>query len=196
VEPLPNAGARFYFAFEGEASRGTFVQYGANVDLIFDYAPPPADAALIKATGLDRARTLQAPLGIMVLPIGFTFREEGDSGYRQMRFYQGGTTSDKVRFELRAMDEPSPEQSVKSRSSGDSLDTAPTTGFHVIFDLRSYVLYQFFLPAQLVRILPESEEGMPTSLPLTFDLDQLKQFDDHAVKAQERMAAALQKVLS
>jgi hypothetical protein len=91
---------------------------------------------------------------------------------------------------------PSPEQSVKSKLSEDSLDTAPTTGFHAIFDLRSWMLYQFFLPERRGRTLPESEDGMPTPPPLTFDLDQLKQFDDHAVEAQERMAAATQEVLS
>jgi hypothetical protein len=195
MELLPNARAHFYFALKGEAARGIFVQYGTDVDLIFNYGLPPASAAVVRASGLERVRELQSPLGIMVAPIGLIFRGQSDSGYGQMHFYQDGTV-DVVRFELRAMDEPRSDQPAGSSPSADDFIAPYTTGFHIIFDLRGSLLYQFFLPVHLVRILPESEDGTPKPPPLTFDLDQLKQFDDHAVEAQKRMAAALEEVLS
>lgn len=193
-EKLPRA--RFYFALEGEAARGIFVRYGTDVDLIFNYAPPPADAAaVLSASDLDRVRGSQSPLGIMVAPIGLTFRGQSDSGYGQMHFYQGGTVSDEVRLELHAMDEPVPGQPVEGSQAAEALSTPLTTGLHVIFDLRGCMLYQFFLPEQLVRTLPELGGGVQAAL-LTFDLDQLRQFDEHAAEAQVRMAAALREVLS
>ena len=172
--------ASFRITLEGDGVINTAVKYGTEVDLVFEYVPPA------EAYDVERTHKLQVPLGIMVVPIGFKFRVPDESGYRQVSVYQSAG-SEIVRFELRA--------------SRDQVDGAPgaqaphETGFHIIFNLRGAVVRQFFLPAQLVQNVSEVKEEIETPELYTFDLEQLKQFDNETVQAQQRVAVALQQVL-
>lgn len=170
--------ASFRITLEG-ALVNTAVKYGTDVDLVFEYFPPAEHASY----DVERAQKLQAPLGIMVVPIGFKFREPDESGYRQVGIYQSAGNA-KVRFELRA-----------ARDEGDADQPLRDTGFHLIFNLRGAVVRQFFLPAQLVHNASEVREATETPELYTFDLEQLKQFDMETVQAQQRVAVALQQVL-
>ncbi|HEX7331862.1 MAG TPA: serine protease [Pyrinomonadaceae bacterium] len=174
--------ASFRITLEGDAVANSAVKYGTNVDLVFEYVAPEFEV------NVERTQKLQVPLGIMVVPLGFKFRQPEEKGYRHVRFYQSGA-NEKVRFELRA--------------SSHVVDTTPVanhpppeTGFHVIFDLRGAILRQLFVPAQLVRDLSEASGETETPPLYTFDLADLKKFDDDTVQAQQRVAVALQQVLS
>lgn len=185
---IENAGepskASFQITLEGDAVANTAVKYGTNVDLVFEYVPPAFDATV----DVERAQRLQVPLGIMVVPLGFKFRLPEEKGYRHVRFYQSGA-NEKVRFELRASSHAAKTASVEH-------DRPPETGFHIIFDLRGAILRQLFVPAQLVQDLSEASAENETPKLYTFDLANLKQFDDDTVQAQQRVAVALQQVLS
>lgn len=180
-----SAEASFRITLEGEAARQKSVQYGTNVDLVFEYVPPPE---VDSTFSVERTRKLQVPLGILVVPVGFKFKEPTESGYRNVRFNQGAG-NEKVRFELRASRHPLDTDTVEDHPS-------PECGFHIIFDLRGSIVRQLFFPARLVKELPELKGEADESELHSFDLASLKQFDDHTVQAQQRVAVALQKVLS
>lgn len=188
----PASRPRFYFALEGEGTRGRFVRYGADVDLIFDYAVPPVTGVIGKVSGerLDEARRALTPLGVTVAPVGFTFRDERDSGFRVMRFHDGGARADKLRFELRADDEPT--------GVGGTADPRPPTeaGFHVIFEVRGSILYQFFLPVRLVSGLPPPGAAEAELPPLDLDLDGINRYAEEVAADELAMEAALKEVLS
>jgi len=188
---------QFYFALEGDGALGNFVQYGTNVTLIFNYGvPTEAVAAILNATKLDRARESKAILGITIGPVGFTFREENDSSYRQMRFYEGSTVSDQVRFALRAMDEPMPRNFLEKVPVAGDAPSLLKPGFHIIFDVRGYILYQFFLEVHLVSTLLDLKHQTRLMSPIELNLDELGQFDEYALEAQKKMINALNEVLS
>lgn len=176
------AKASFRITLDGDAVANTAVKYGTNVDLVFEYVPPEFEV------NVERTQKLQVPLGIMVVPLGFKFRHPEEKGYRHIRFYQSGD-NEKVRFELRA--------SSHAAKTTPAADQPPReTGFHIIFDLRGAILRQLFLPAQLVHD-PAREKGETDTPKLyTFDLANLKKFDDETVQTQQRVAVALQQVLS
>ena len=174
--------ASFRITLDGDAVANTAVKYGTNVDLVFEYVPPAFEV------NVERTQKLQVPLGIMVVPLGFKFRRPDEKGYRHVRFYQSGD-NEKVRFELRA-------SSHASKATPVAHDRPPETGFHLIFDLRGAVVRQLFVPAQLVRDLSEASGEIETPHLYTFDLADLKQFDDDTVQTQQRVAVALQQVLS
>ena len=189
--------ARFYFALEGAEARGRFVRYGSDVALIFDYARPRSDAlgVIERAANLDEARRTLTPLGVMLAPVGFTFRHDRDAGFRVMNFYDGGRRSDELRFELRAAGAPVPTESTDDWPIA-SVAATPATGFHVIFEVGGSILYQLFLPAQLVYALPEPSEDDPAQVPITFDLDQLEEFGKRAAASRLKMEAEVREVLS
>ena len=174
--------ASFRITLEGDTVANTAVKYGTNVDLVFEYVAPGFEV------DVERTQKLQVPLGIMVVPLGFKFRQPDEKGYRHVRFYQSGD-NEKVRFELRA-------SSHAAKTTPVANQPPPETGFHVIFDLRGAILRQLFVPAQLVRDLSEASGESETPQLYTFDLADLKQFDDDTVQAQQRVAVALQQVLS
>ena len=174
--------ASFRITLEGDAVANSAAKYGTNVDLVFEYVAPGFEV------DVERTQKLQVPLGIMVVPLGFKFRQPDEKGYRHVRFYQSGD-NEKVRFELRA-------SSHAAKTTPVANQPPPETGFHVIFDLRGAILRQLFVPAQLVRDLSEASGESETPQLCTFDLADLKQFDDDTLQAQQRVAVALQQVLS
>jgi hypothetical protein len=182
----PDAAARFYFALEGTGARGRFVLYGADVDLIFNYAVPPAEGVIgtvEKGERLEQLRRTLTPLGVMVAPVGFAFRNEGDAGFRVMNFYDGGARSDKLRFELRAADVSASQP-------------PPATGFHVIFEVRGSIIYQFFLPVRLVSGLPDAGSEEAELAPVSLDLDRINSYAEDAAADTRMMEAAVKEVLS
>ena len=179
----PSSKASFRITLEGDSVVNTAVKYGTNVDLVFEYVSPPELESTIDG---ERTQRLQVPLGIMIVPLGFKFRVPEEKGHRHVRFYQSGA-NEKVRFELRASSHSVDPTPVTNQPP-------PETGFHIIFDLRGAIVRQLFVPAQLVQDLPEASEEIPKLY--TFDLAHLKQFDDETVQAQQRVAVALQRVLS
>ena len=181
-QPSEPAKASFRITLEGESVVNTSVKYGTNVALVFEYVPPALEI------DVERSQKLQVPLGIMVVPLGFKFREPEEKGYRHVRFYQGAG-NEKVRFELRASSHLADTTPVANQPP-------PETGFHIILDLRGAILRQWFMPAQLVGDLSEAGREIETPKLYTFDLADLKQFDDDTVQAQQRVAVALQQVLS
>lgn len=188
VEDSKTSAVTLHAALEGEGAQGTSALYNANIDLVFVYAPESADKVPApRAPILERRRKLQVPLGIMVVPVGFTFADPAESGYRQIRFYTK-TVAEKVSFKLRATDLPDETDGAET--------TTPEPGFHIIFDLRGSIVSQSFLPAKLVRTQAELKRDIASPTSFFFDLDRLKQFDDHNVEAQERLAVALQRELS
>lgn len=201
--PMPSApGPRFYFALEGEEGRvrGRLVRFGADVDLIFNYSVPPAVGVIgtvEKGERLEEARRSMTPLGVSVAPAGFAFRDEGDAGFRVMNFYDGGARSDKLRFELRAVraaEAPrDPEVAAAAAGSDPPLAAA---GFHVLFEVRGSVIYQFFLPVRLVSELPEPGGDEAELPPLSLDLDGINAYAEDAAADRRRMEAAVKEVLS
>lgn len=184
--PMPAApGPRFYFALEGddERVRGRLVRYGADVDLIFEYAFPPAVGVIgtvERGEKLEEVRRAMTPLGVFVAPVGFSFRDEGDAGFRVMNFYDGGARSDKLRFELRAAASHAP----------------PEAGFHVVFEVQGSVIYQFFLPVRLVPDLPEPGGEEAELPPLLLDLDRFDSYAESAAADRRAMDDAVREVLS
>lgn len=179
----PAAAPRFYFALEGEGARGRSVLGGAEVDLIFNYDVPPVEnviGVVEKAVGLEQVRRTLTPLGVTVAPVGFSFRKEGDAGYRVMKFYDGGARSDRLSFELRA----------------DGAEPAAGAGFHVIFDVRGSILYQLFLPVRLVSELPGPGDKEAELPPLSLDLDRIGSHAELAAADELVMDAAVGEVLS
>ena len=170
---------------EGDSVVNSAVKYGANVDLVFEYVPPPERYVTVD---VERTQRLQVPLGIMVVPLGFKFRSPDEKGYRHLRFYQS-PGNEKVRFELRASRDPVDITPVENQPPRE-------TGFHIILDLRGAILRQLFVPAQLVQELSEASGEIESAKLYTFDLEHLKQFDDETVQAQQRVAVALQQVLT
>ncbi|HSS18915.1 MAG TPA: serine protease [Pyrinomonadaceae bacterium] len=179
--------ASFRITMEGEAAHETAVVFGTNCDLVFEYIVPPEVEMPIGGATVERKEMLQVPLGIIVIPIGFKFTAEGETGYRQVRFYQSAR-NEKVRFAVRATRDPHEVESAENETS--------ESGFHIIFSLRGSVVRQLFLPVQLVKNLSEATAYAEGEKLCKFDLNYLKEFDDQTIQAQQRVAAALQKVLS
>lgn len=166
--------ARFYMALEGDGAKGNSVQYGAEVDLVFNYAlPPPSVLVLLRGEGLEKARMTDAVLQIAVLPKGLAFRESDEAWVKEARF-EGGALVAPVRFQLRAAGEQE-----AGRAAG--------AGFHVLISMRSIMLYEFSLPVTLVRSVAEVDAAAFVH-PLDLDLDKCVR---RVEQAEMALAAAL-----
>lgn len=164
---------RFYMALEGDGAKGNAVQYGAEVDLVFNYAaPPPNVMALLKGRELEKARTTDTTLQVAVLPRGLAFRESDGVWVKEARF-EGGALVEPVRFQLRA--------------AGEEDGRATGAGFHVLISMRGVMLYEFSLPVTLVRAV-EEVDAAASRHPLNLDLDKCVRRVEQAERA---MAAAL-----
>ncbi|HEX7773422.1 MAG TPA: hypothetical protein VF435_13445, partial [Pyrinomonadaceae bacterium] len=146
----------FYFALEGERVKGNVVEFGADVDLVFDYGAF-TDKAIGTVTGtpIDKARETDSEFGISVIPIGFKFRKTDKRWYKVARF-RDGKLLEQVRFLLQA-----PKQAT----------TESDTGFQVTFYFLGHAQYSFSIPTRLVRSLRETKATLPPAQRIEIDLD-------------------------
>jgi len=146
----------FYFALEGERVKGNVVEFGADVDLVFDYGAL-IDRALGTVTGsaIDEARETGAEFGISVSPVGFTFREVNKPWYKVAQF-RDGKLLEEIRFLLKA---------------NQQATTATETGLYVTFYFLGHAQYSFPIPIRLVRSLNDAEATLPRAQPIEIDLD-------------------------
>lgn len=182
----------FYFALEGKAAKGDAVQFGTDVDLIFNFAVPPVSVlALMRGEGLERVRRSDADLGISVIPKGFSFRD-ADADWYKVASFRGGNLKEPVRFLLRARDEEQ-KKSAQAEDAADDPNSLPVlkTGFHIIFDMNGVKLYDFPIPVRLVRSLDEVGEAA-TRRPLMLDLDKCVRQAMKAVTTIEKAMDVIQ----
>lgn len=175
------ARPRFYMSLEGEGAKGDAVQYGAEVDLVFNYAVPPAFVlTLLSGVGLEAARAGDIALQIAILPRGFTFRETDQDWLKEARF-EDGVLVEPVRFSLRAAEEGESGPAAEGEAGQGS------AGFHIIMSMRGVMLYEFSLRVRLVRTVAEVE---PSAFTHALDLD-LDKCARRAAQAESVLAAAL-----
>ncbi|HEY6801948.1 MAG TPA: chaperonin GroEL [Pyrinomonadaceae bacterium] len=140
---------QFNFSLEGERTVGDKVEFGSNVDLVFNYSiPSETTLAELKGKELDRVLKEDLDLGISITPKGFIFRD--DTWHRIASFRQGKLQKS-IRFLLQA-----------GRKRSDD------AGFYVTFDVQGYVIYQFHLSVELVTSTAGLQAG---SFKRTIDLD-------------------------
>lgn len=179
-ESVP-ARPRFYMSLEGEGAKGDAVQYGAEVDLVFNYAVPPAYVlTLLSGSGLEAARAADAALQIAILPRRFIFRETDQEWLKEARF-EDGVLVEPLRFHLRAAEESESGPAAEGEAGQGS------AGFHVIISMRGVMLYEFSLRVRLVRKVADVE---PAALTHALDLD-LDKCARRAARAESVLAAAL-----
>ena len=147
-ELWPPSRPVFYFLLDGERVIGNHVEYGAHVDLIFDYGDL-RERALGVATGssLDEARSTGDEFGISVMPKNFSFRE--DSPWYQVRRFENQKLNKPFRFLLKASTDDSESQYDKSNISPFH------TGFYVTFYFMGHAQYSFTIPIVLVESLAD-----------------------------------------
>lgn len=151
--PAATLAPAFYFMLEGESTRGDTVLCGTDVDLKFEYGIPDLEAlAEVGGAGLKAALAEDATLGIVVVPKGFEFR---NGVWFQKATFKSGKLADSVEFKLRAAD-----------------TTIENAGLHIVFDRNGYVLYEFYLPVQLVTSFDSAAQARP---PVVLDLDELNE---------------------
>jgi chaperonin GroEL len=153
----------FYFALEGARVKGDVVEYGADVDLVFDYGALTAKAlGTVRGRGLDEARESGTEFGISVIPQGFSFRKADDRWYKVARFNEGRLV-EQIRFLLKAHD----EVTLAAEKTG-----AAETGLLVTFYFLGHAQYSFSIPIRLVRSLSEAEDtNLRPRQPIEIDLD-------------------------
>ncbi len=162
---------QFYFALEGDKAKGNAVEYGSDVDLIFNYARVEREViAVLEGGGLELARTTSADLGITVIPRGFTFREEDPKWYKVARF-RGGRMEEPVRFKLRAASEDLTAKTVDPQPASKDAPPRLKTGVQIIFELDGVTLYQFALAIRLVRSIADVEKSKRPGPPIVLNLD-------------------------
>lgn len=131
-----------YFILEGERAKGDMVECGSDVDLVFDYAVPPADAlAAFWGERFEKVLSGEAELGVAVVADGFKFR---DGVWHKVAKFSEGTLKEPVRFQLKASEKAS-----------------EGAGFFITLSLYGSVLYQ--LPMR-VRLVESFEEAVPTEM--------------------------------
>jgi len=163
------------------------VQFGTNVDLVFNYAlVDRAVVAVVRGADLDRARLTDANLGITVIPKGFTFREEDSDWYKVARFRRGRLEKT-VSFKLRAIDEAAAEMVGDPEVVAEDALPILKTGFQIIFEINGVTLYNFPLAVRLVASIAADKATKTTRPPLVLDLDKSAQ---RARKALEIIAQA------
>jgi hypothetical protein len=138
---------------EGAGAFGDAVEYGADVDLVFDYGLPNL-GALVKVYGKELpGPEYDVDLGIAVIPKGFTFRDDAKVWYQISEFRHGQMK--RTAFFLKAASGPVRE-----------------AGFYISFDVRGNILYQFNVPVRLVPdIKPEAARQRDQGLQRMLDLD-------------------------
>lgn len=142
----------FFFELEGKGAFGDAVQYGADVDLVFDYGLANL-GALVKLYGKE----LPGPehdvdLGIAIFPKGFTFRGDAKLWYQISEFRQGYMK--RTVFLLKAATRP-----------------VRDAGFYITFDVRENILYQFNVPVRLVPDIKPEVNRQTTQVQRVLDLD-------------------------
>jgi hypothetical protein len=146
----------FFFALEGERVKGDVVEFGADVDLVFDYGALTAKAiGTVKGTPIDQARETGAEFGISVIPVGFTFRKSDKRWYKVARF-RDGKLLEQIRFLLKAQKQAT---------------TEADTGLYVTFYFLGHAQYSFSIPIRLVRSLREAEGTLAPAHRIEIDLD-------------------------
>jgi chaperonin GroEL len=146
----------FYFALEGERVKGNVVEFGADVDLVFDYGALTETAlGTVKGSPIDEARETGAEFGISVIPTGLTLRAADDRWYKVARFSEGKLLK-QIRFLLKA---------------DEKVTTEFATGVCVTFYFYGHAQYSFWLPIQLVRSLSEAKPTLGHGQRIEIDLD-------------------------
>ena len=146
----------FYFALEGKQVIGNVVEFGADVDLVFDYGALTDRAmGIVTGTPIDKARETGSEFGISVIPIGFKFRKADKRWYKVARF-RGGKLLEQIRFLLKAHD--------KATTEAD-------TGLCVTFYFLGHAQYSFSIPILLVRSLHDAAATLPRARRISIDLD-------------------------
>jgi hypothetical protein len=156
---------KLYFIFEGERALGDAVEYGAEVDLVFNYAVPPPEA-LVAFWGERFEKVLrgEAEVSITVIPEGFTFR---DGVWLRTAKFSGGVLREPVRFYLQA--------------SNVSVDDP---GFFVILSLYESVLYQFPISVRLVPRLDAAGPRATSGWSLNLDLFEILSEKEKTLSAE------------
>jgi chaperonin GroEL len=139
-----------FVELKGNGVRGDVVQFGALVDLVFDYGLAGSNA-LGKIRG-ERLPKGDANLGIKIIADGFTFTDQ--IWYRTAKF-RAGRLIEPVIFHLEA-----------------SIAPVKDAGFYIIFDIRGLMLYQFYLAVKLVKNIKAYLQSKPIRTPLDIDLDE------------------------
>lgn len=158
----------FYFALEGERVKGYAVEYGADVDLIFNYAVPPRSAlATVKSDRLEEARQTDAEFGVSVMPKGFTFR---DRHWHKVARFRGGKFVKKLRFRLKAAEADKIAEN-DCDPCDDSSSSEMKAGFYISFGFSQRIQLFVALPVLLVHSLKEVADAQHTHRRLEIDLD-------------------------
>jgi chaperonin GroEL len=165
LTPVP----AFFFVLEGKRVRGDLVEYGADVDLIFDYdTPPPEALAEIESLDLEQARDTDTTFGISVVPRGFTFR---DQQWHKVGHFHGGRLVEEVRFRLRAVHAEEIVEAEDAPREADNGNSEFRTGFYISFSFKGYVQCTFPLAVRLVHSIDEFDEALrPARKTLVIDL--------------------------
>jgi chaperonin GroEL len=171
VEKAPNGGPKpvFYFLLEGERVEGDVVEYGADVDLVFNYGLLAQTARIIlKGTELEHARATGAEFGLSVIPRGFSFRKDDERWYKVGRFHNGELV-EPVRFLLKAKE--AQESIVDDDELPARKEDEEQTGFYISFHFLGHIQYSFGLPVRLVKSLTEVKVTSSPAHPIEIDLD-------------------------
>lgn len=159
---LDEAVEGFYFALEGDRVSGDMVEYGADVDLVFDYGPL-TEMALGTVTGssIDHARSTGTPFGISVIPKGGLSYRGVEHHWYQVAQFADGKLIEQLRFHLKADDEETPAAANKSHEHG----------LYVTFYFLGHAQYSFFIFVELVPDLISVESYAPRRQLINIDLD-------------------------
>lgn len=152
----------FFFALEGDRVKSDVVEYGADVDLVFDYGKCTATAlGTVKGNSLNEAIERGTEFGISVVPIGLSFRKADEHWYKAGRFDQGKLVK-QIRFLLKAHD----EKTLAADKTGKG-----ETGLYVTFYFLGHAQYSFSIPIRLVKSLSEAEDTSRPRQQIEIDLD-------------------------
>lgn len=158
----------FYFALEGDRVKSDVVEYGAEVDLVFDYGAL-TDKALgtVKGSPVDEALETGAEFGISVIPKGFSFRK-ADKLWHKVGRFRDGKLIEQLRFLLKA-------HGAKTLATENKLHGGATTqletGLYVSFYFLGHAQYSFPIPIRLVRSLSEADVTLRPRHRIEIDLD-------------------------
>lgn len=155
----------FYFVLGGEGACGDAVEYGADVELIFDYAVLSPQALVeLKSERLQTAveEEERVELGITVITSGFKLR---DGVWFRTAEFRRGALAKPVRFPL----------------------TAPPTGVggaHLFITLSLYgcMLYQFPVEVRLVESLAAAPAAGKPVRTLNLDLGEVVTENELAIR--------------
>ncbi len=151
----------FFFALEGDRVQGDAVEFGADVDLVFDYGKLTEEAlGGVKGSALNEAIKTGTEFGISVIPIGLSFRKT-DDWYKVGRFKEGKLI-EQIRFRLKAHD----EKTLVADNTGKA-----ETGLVVTFYFLGHAQYSFPIPIRLVKSLSEAKDTARPRQQIEIDLD-------------------------